>query len=137
MTTTTAAADLSAIGACSEALDWLRALPAGTTWQQAWDRCERGDWLAWLLHHTEDPQLWGSRRHRHWYGAKAEILISLARPFSNASTDASIDAMIALCARYAGGGAVTASDFAAGAESLAASAEILRSWYPEAPEVPS
>ena len=140
-------ARLGDLRACSEALDWLRALPAGTTWQQAWDQCERGDWLAWLLHHTEESQLWGSQRHRHWYGAKAEILISLARQFSDATTDASIDAMIALCETYAGGGAVTASDFAAGAaaaraaraagaESLKASAKILRGGYPVAPEVP-
>jgi hypothetical protein len=36
--------------ACGPSHRWLEALAEGTTPQQAWDVCERGDWLLWLLH---------------------------------------------------------------------------------------
>jgi len=32
---------------CSDAIDWLAAYE-GTTLEQAWDDCERGDWMVWL-----------------------------------------------------------------------------------------
>jgi hypothetical protein len=36
-------------GACDSSLDWLSGLPLGTTLQEAWERCENGSWLLWLL----------------------------------------------------------------------------------------
>lgn len=33
---------------CTEALAWLQSLPPDTTPQQAWDACERADWMLWL-----------------------------------------------------------------------------------------
>lgn len=36
-------------GACDPSLDWLRGLPLGTTPQGAWEQCENGSWLLWLL----------------------------------------------------------------------------------------
>jgi hypothetical protein len=36
-------------GACDPSLDWLRSLPLGTTLREAWERCENGSWLLWLL----------------------------------------------------------------------------------------
>jgi len=34
---------------CSEAMEWRRSLPAGATQADAWQACERGDWLLWQL----------------------------------------------------------------------------------------
>lgn len=39
---------LRKLGACSEAMEWLRSLPKGTSAQQAWEACPRGDWPLWL-----------------------------------------------------------------------------------------
>jgi hypothetical protein len=36
-------------GACDSSLDWLRGRPLGTTLQEAWEQCENGSWLLWLL----------------------------------------------------------------------------------------
>jgi hypothetical protein len=49
---------LEKLGACDAALDWLRELPETTTLQEAWDLCENGAWLLWLLvrWHPKDPQ---------------------------------------------------------------------------------
>jgi hypothetical protein len=35
--------------ACGESRRWLATLAEGTTPQQAWDACARGDWMLWLL----------------------------------------------------------------------------------------
>jgi hypothetical protein len=36
------------MGACHEALDWLRAQTYETA-AECWESCERGDWMIWLL----------------------------------------------------------------------------------------
>jgi hypothetical protein len=48
---------LDKLGACDSALDWLRGLPEATTLQEAWDLCDHGEWLLWLLvrWHPKDP----------------------------------------------------------------------------------
>lgn len=35
------------LGACAEGLSWLE----GKNGQSAWDACERGDWMLWVLEH--------------------------------------------------------------------------------------
>ena len=40
---------LDKLRACEDALEWLAGLPEGTTLQAAWEACERGDWLLWIL----------------------------------------------------------------------------------------
>jgi hypothetical protein len=40
---------LDKLRACEDALEWLKGLPEGTTPQAAWEACERGDWMLWLL----------------------------------------------------------------------------------------
>ena len=40
---------LARLRACNESLAWLRALPPGTTAAEAWEACERGDWIVWLV----------------------------------------------------------------------------------------
>ena len=39
---------LNQLGACSDACDWLEKSNFKTS-QAAWDGCERGDWMLWLL----------------------------------------------------------------------------------------
>ena len=47
--------DLDAIGACPDAIVWSRDYD---TLQAAWDDCERGDWMLWLIGITsgDDPE---------------------------------------------------------------------------------
>ena len=40
---------LESLGACSEAVEYASQFPA---LQAAWDACERGDWMLWLLGRT-------------------------------------------------------------------------------------
>ena len=40
---------LQNIGACSQAVEWCK---NHKSMQSAWDNCERGDWMAWLLGRT-------------------------------------------------------------------------------------
>jgi hypothetical protein len=49
---------LEAIGACTgpeSAQEWLLSLPAETTARQAWQQCQRGDWMLWLLGRLSGP----------------------------------------------------------------------------------
>ena len=39
-------AALERLGACGEAVEWCRTQPDAQT---AWERCEREDWMLWLL----------------------------------------------------------------------------------------
>jgi hypothetical protein len=39
---------LTELGACSDAIDWSRS----KTPQEAWDTCERADWMLWLIGRT-------------------------------------------------------------------------------------
>jgi len=43
---------LEATGACHEAVEWARKQPSR---QAAWDKCDRGDWLLWILGYTCKP----------------------------------------------------------------------------------
>ena len=56
-------ARLTELHACLESIAWVESLPADVTWHQAWDACERGDWLLWLL-----PRIGVDR---HWAVAAA------------------------------------------------------------------
>jgi hypothetical protein len=44
---------------CEEATDWLS---GHSDPQQAWEACERGDWMLWLLGHLSGPPLSEGRR---------------------------------------------------------------------------
>ena len=37
---------LNELHACDEAIEWVESFP---TLQKGWDKCERGDWMLWLL----------------------------------------------------------------------------------------
>ena len=43
---------LRSIGACEDAQAWVKS--HGGTFAQAWQDCERGDWMAWLLVKAQD-----------------------------------------------------------------------------------
>lgn len=43
---------LGDIGLCSGASEWLRAeFPAGGSFRDAWERCPRGEWIAYVAWH--------------------------------------------------------------------------------------
>jgi hypothetical protein len=53
------------LGACSgpgEAVPWVESLPEGTTARQAWQQCQRGDWMLWILGRLAGPPESDSRR---------------------------------------------------------------------------
>lgn len=49
---------LRGLGACDEAIDWARGYPNRTV---AWNACQRGDWMMWILARLVEP---GSAAHR-------------------------------------------------------------------------
>lgn len=52
-------AALGRINACAEAVTWAKAYPSLA---EAWDACERADWMLWLLDRTCGVQ--GRTTHR-------------------------------------------------------------------------
>ena len=40
---------------CTESTEWIRSLPTDTTARQAWQLCQRSDWMLWLLGQLSDP----------------------------------------------------------------------------------
>ncbi len=56
-------AQLAALRACDPAVEWAAAQhAAGLTYQQAWDACDRGDWMLWLLGRTTRSAPWSDER---------------------------------------------------------------------------
>jgi hypothetical protein len=52
--------------ACEDALKWLE---DQQSWEQAWQDCERGDWMLWLLGYLSGEP--GSRSRRKLVAASA------------------------------------------------------------------
>jgi hypothetical protein len=53
------------LGACSgpgKAVPWVESLPEGTTARQAYQQCQRGDWLLWLWGRLAGPPESDSRK---------------------------------------------------------------------------
>ena len=50
---------LKQMNACSEAIEWAENYPS---LKKAWDACERGDWMLWLLGETNKRL--GTKKHR-------------------------------------------------------------------------
>jgi hypothetical protein len=53
------------LGACcgpGDAVPWVQSLPAGTTARQAWQQCQRGDWMLWLWGRLAGPPESDSRK---------------------------------------------------------------------------
>ncbi|MDI7268991.1 MAG: hypothetical protein QME96_13465 [Myxococcota bacterium] len=53
---------LEALRPCPETVEWCRGLPARTSLAAAWRRCDRGEWLLWLVVRTLDAPPWGEER---------------------------------------------------------------------------
>ena len=54
----TLARKLKAIGACKEAVEWAK----GHKWPDAWQKCERGDWMLWLCGAMQGKEGWPPRQ---------------------------------------------------------------------------
>lgn len=54
----TLARKLKAIGACTEAVEWAK----GHKWPDAWQKCERGDWMLWLCGAMQGKEGWSPRQ---------------------------------------------------------------------------
>ena len=50
---------LKAIGACKDAVKWAKEQPS---FAQAWQTCERGDWMLWLAGKMHDKPEWPTRQ---------------------------------------------------------------------------
>jgi len=53
---------LETMNACSDAVNWIISLPRNITPQQAWELCERGDWMLWLIGKTDRSQSFSGAR---------------------------------------------------------------------------
>ena len=53
MTVATLLRHMSRLDACEEATEWVQGLPADMPASDAWQRCERADWLLWLAGRAE------------------------------------------------------------------------------------
>lgn len=91
---------LDALGTCTRDRGALyRRLLGYPTLQAAWDACENGADMCRLLATLAWQTPWGSPERRRFHGLAAEVVISLARPFSSPETDEAIDGMIDLLVR--------------------------------------
>ena len=62
-------------GACPDAVKWA----TGKTLRQAWDECERADWLFWLLEEQQDQPGWPTEREiwLTWYDCYEQVGLPL------------------------------------------------------------
>lgn len=67
---------LNKLHACKEAVEWCE----GKTFKQAWDTCERGDWMLWLAHRKMDKAGWCDLRNLTLAKARcAKLVIHLMK----------------------------------------------------------
>jgi hypothetical protein len=52
---------IAQIGACETAIDWLKAQNHPTL-QAAWDVCDRGDWMLWVVGKVDHSEPWSKER---------------------------------------------------------------------------
>ena len=50
------------LGACEEAREWVSSLPNTTTLNEAWEKCERAEWMLWLVGKMADKPNWPTRK---------------------------------------------------------------------------
>jgi len=101
---------LKRIGACEEATFWLRDRPA-ISWQAAWESCERGDWMLWLIGRFAWAPRLGTAPHRRLIGCLVDVQYALAWPWLHDRHEATIAGPVRRCLdaleRYADGEEVT------------------------------
>jgi hypothetical protein len=103
------ASKLRAMGACPEAIEWV-----GTrTLRQAWNECERGDWMAWLTQklRLDSRSAAADMAERVWHLVTPESQLACAWAIDCARRGADNDEMWAAVAAAgdAAGGAVDAA----------------------------
>ena len=124
---------LQKLRACSGAIEYARTC---TTWQSAWDNCERGDWMLWLLGKLSDGPKSQSRKKLVLAACKCARLslkyvaknekrplkaIQVAEKWANNEKGASLqDVRAAYAAAYAAADAAAAAYAAADAAAYAA-----------------
>lgn len=113
---------LSAIGACSDAVEWTRSLgrvPA----REAWAKCKRGDWMLWLLGKLSGPPHSVSRRK----------LVACALECAETATHNAAAANANAAAAAAAAANAAAAAFT---NALATCADIVRKRYSKPPRLP-
>ena len=134
---------LKLLDACPEAVEWAAQYP---TLQAAWDACERGDWMLWLL--GKSCGSFGSKSHRRF----VRVTCLVVRQVSDKWVDPRSENAVATAERYAVGEHITQDElhataneaawaaraalaaeaaWAAGAASLLESAKIIRKLVPK------
>ena len=98
---------LDALGACTRDRGPLyRYLCGHATLQAAWDGCQTGNDMLWLIARrvwrNGDP--WGTPEHRYLVGCLVEIVLSLAQPFWREAERPALEGTMATLERYAAGG---------------------------------
>ena len=143
---------------CTESTAWIRSLPPDTTARQAWQLCQRGDWMLWLLGHLSGPPESSARKrlvlcccevarlaivHVHAGEYRPRIAIETAEAWARGQ--ATIEQVIAAAsaaasaadsaAAYAAYAAAYSAAYAARTKALATCADIVRKHYPTAPHI--
>ncbi len=153
MNTTEYRKHLRSINACSEAVEWSK--PYGA--QEAWDKCERGDWMLWLAGRLSGDSESDSRRAlvlcacecarlalKHVPDGEDRPLkaIETAERWANGDSGVTLDDVRAANAAnaanaYAAAAAYDAAYAAARKKALSETAEIVRKHYPTNPVIVS
>ena len=134
---------LKKLNACGNAVEWAGQFP---TLQRAWDVCERGDWMLWLLGKQSGPPKSKSRKKLVLAACKCARLalkyipkdekrplkaIQVAEKWSRGDTSISLqDIRNAAAAAYAAAAADAAAD-AVRTKILKKCADIVRKDYPK------
>ena len=139
---------LKGMNACADARGWLCSLPKTTTPQQAWDICERGDWMLWLVGRMDRSQPYSDERklivgsalecarlawqwmpgaaqdctslHERWVNGKDVPIKALQKARASSSSAASSSAASYAAASYAAASAAYAAYAASSAAAYAA-----------------
>jgi len=88
---------------CSEAIQWLDSLPEGSTLQDAWNKCHRGDWMIWLWGKSIKSESWSDDRKpflactldcaetvQHLFGKQTKSAIVVLRQWINGEVNQQI-----------------------------------------------
>lgn len=92
---------LERLGACEDAVEWARAYQ---TPAEAWEACERPDWIAWLVMRVSGP--FGSASHRRASKIIGRIAATFPALECERADSRRLEAL-ALVERYGNGEAVT------------------------------
>lgn len=101
--------NLEAIGACEDAVEWARGYKS---FAEAWEACERADWLAWLVMRVAGP--FGSETHRRASALVGRLAATAPAPKGEKPDSPRLEAL-GLVERYGRGEAVTRDELRAAA----------------------